>query len=113
MTESPMLNEGSPSHKHGGVTLRGPVHRINLLQERRGAASRCPPRTKFARGRASEPGMEKGRALRKPSLVGADLSAQETPGDIPTPPRATTSCLSATLCINLAGPWRKTGENWS
>jgi hypothetical protein len=35
-----MLKEGSPSHKHGGVTLRGPVHRINLLQERRGAASR-------------------------------------------------------------------------
>jgi hypothetical protein len=32
---------------------------------------------------------EKRRALRKPSLVCADLFRARSPGDIPTPPRAT------------------------
>ena len=72
---------------------------IGLIFCKTGAAQRrgARPETsaKSARSRGIEPGriepgIEKGRALRKPFLVGADLSAEETPGDIPTPARATT-----------------------
>src|ERR1700686_5533854 len=92
MTASPVLNEGSPSHKHGGVTLRGPVHRINLLQGRRGAASRWPPgnepeicaRPRNRTWNGKREGSEKALPRRCRSFHAGN------PGDIPTPPRATT-----------------------
>jgi hypothetical protein len=52
---------------------------------------------------------EKGRALRKPSLVRADLAAQ-VPGYIPTPPRAMTKLFDTALCNKARRPLEKTGE---
>src|ERR1700692_2914737 len=108
MREVPRTNMEA---SHYEVLFIGLIFCKDGAAQRRGARPATNP--KFARGRGIEPGKEKGRALRKPSLVGADLSTQETPGDIPTPPRATIKLFDATLCITLAGPWRKTGENWS
>src|ERR1700692_5087808 len=107
MREVPRTNMEA---SHYEVLFIGLIFCKDGAAQRRGARPATNP--KFARGRGIEPGKKKGRALRKPSLVGADLSAQETRVTSP-PSHATTKLFDATLCINLAGPWRKTGENWS
>src|ERR1700744_4717293 len=65
------------------------------------------------RTRANATRKQKGRALRKPCLVCPDLFAPGYPGDIPTPPRATTKLFEPTLCAIRGRPLEKTGaDEW-
>jgi hypothetical protein len=65
---------------------------------RLGAAAQARDRRRAARPK------EKGRALRKPSLVRADLCAQGPGGTCPPLPARRPNCLTPPVCNRRAGP---------